>query len=206
MLSEHSDTTPLDPSHSPSATKQGLPQLPNKRIILSQLHIEWFPPKASRLMLYCITITSPVHHLGLLTFLSTFQPSNFCPETWEWVQNKDYTAKELRETLTVEPPYWSAWASTPQQWVPPLSTLWKSHTKKTKTKPKAFCLAQNHYMKHRKKTQNKTQSILLSTQPPHETEKLLTAETYTSDSRFPKLQLLCSPVLLSVLAITSTLK
>lgn len=109
-------------------------------------HLNDFHSRASRLMLYGVTTTSPVHHLGLLTFLSTFQSTNFWPETQEWVPNTDYTAKELRKTITAELLYWSTWVSAPQQSIPPSSTFCgeKKKLKEQKTKP-LLCLAHKNY-------------------------------------------------------------
>lgn len=124
MLSEHSDTTPPGPSHSPSATKEGLPQLPKKkkkRVVLSQLHPE-FPLQRKQVnaVWYSHNLSStPLRFTNIFTHMSIqqFLTWNMTPR---FAQPKD--SEKIVELLC-----WSTrFSALP---FPSPSTFWKTFQK-----------------------------------------------------------------------------
>jgi len=73
-----------------------------QRICFTVAHLNDFHSKATRLMPYCITTTFPLCHLGLLTFLSTFQSSSFYLKHTNEAQIQITELKNSRKIKTVE--------------------------------------------------------------------------------------------------------
>lgn len=172
---ECSDTTPPAPWHTPSATGQGLPQLPERenRINLSSCVLEWFPLQSEHgnTIQYSHLFINVFKHISIQQFLT-------CPKLWLESQRK-----KTRKATTVELPSWSAQVSAPQQSIPPSSTFGKMKKLKIPKYKTSLCLAHKNYqMTWNRKTAHYRNLPL---------------------SWFPKLQPPCSPVLLSLQLWTS---
>lgn len=113
---ECSDTTPPAPWHTPSATGQGLPQLPERenRINLSSCVLEWFPLQSEHgnTIQYSHLFINVFKHISIQQFLT-------CPKLWLESQRKKKLEKPQQLNFPHEVPK-SQHLSSPFPHHPPL--------------------------------------------------------------------------------------